>query len=266
MDDRLLRDLGELARQEGEDDQARFDERWDRLAAGTLTAEEEAELAALAASSPEGKEAYEAFRPLGADFQARMVAKVRAELVSAPPPEPPPVEPDKPRSRVLPFRGVAGRIEVWLGAAAAVAASLFFLVRPPALPPLPGYDADKPVFQSEYRGTGATAAIPGSQVTLKVRPRTPVTGDLEARGFLSCAGGDLRPWQPPPSLNRKENGIVTLRGRLDKQLQPGDCEIWTVVARPGKLPKDLPAELRAGRIGTADWRAVSTKLEVRLPP
>jgi hypothetical protein len=258
MEDRWLRELGELARQDDEADHARFDERWDRLAAGTLTAEEAAELEALAASTPEGGEAYEAFRPLGADFQARMVAAASAELASAPQ-----SEPAEPLARLLPFRRVVRRVEVWVGAAVAVAASLFFLLRAPALPPLPGYDADPPGFQSEYRGTGATAAIPGSPVDFEARPRRAVTGDLEARGFLSCAGGNLRPLQPPPSISKK--GTVTLKGRLEKGLH-GDCEIWILVARPGKAPVDLQAELRAGRRGNADWQAVSAPLKIQLPP
>jgi RNA polymerase sigma-70 factor (ECF subfamily) len=49
------------------------------LAAGTLTAEEDAELRALAVSSPEAREAYEAFRPLGATFQARVVSAINAQ-------------------------------------------------------------------------------------------------------------------------------------------------------------------------------------------
>ena len=257
MEDRWLRDLGELARQDDEADQARFDERWDRLAAGTLTAEEAAELEALAESAPDGGEAYEAFRPLGADFQARMVAAASAELAGAPPAEP--------QARLLPFRRAVRRVEVWLGAAAALAASLFFLLRVPALPPLPGYDADRPGFQSEYRGTEPTAAIPGSPVTLEVRPRTAVTGALEARAFLSCAGDNLRPWQPPPSLPISKTGNVILKGTLEKGIH-GDCEIWILVARPGKTPGDLQAELRAGRRGNADWQAVSAPLKVRLPP
>jgi hypothetical protein len=261
MNDRMLRELGELARQDDEADQARFDERWDRLAAGTLTAEEQAELEALAASSPESGEAYEAFRPLGADFQARMVAKARAELADAPEKEAvePPVS-------VLPFRRIVRRVEVWLGGAAAVAASLFFLVhRPTPLAPLPVYSADPPEIQSEYRGVGSATAAPGSQVTLKVRPRTAVEGDLDLRSFLSCAGSELRPWPTQPLLEKSERGIVTLRGRLAKELRPGACEIWIVIARPGKLPEDLPTELRAGRTGSAAWQAVSTTLEIRLP-
>src|SRR5947199_10745972 len=92
MDDRLLKDLGDLARREDEDERARLDERWDRLAAGTLTAEEDAELKALAASSPEARETYEAFRPLGADFQARAMSAINSEraerAASAPSPRP----------------------------------------------------------------------------------------------------------------------------------------------------------------------------------
>jgi RNA polymerase sigma factor (sigma-70 family) len=76
--DSILSELGALARQEGEGESP-LDERWDRLAAGTLTAEEDAELRALATSSPEAREAYEAFRPLGAAFQARVVSAINAE-------------------------------------------------------------------------------------------------------------------------------------------------------------------------------------------
>ena len=77
-----MRDLGHLAREESEAEKRRLDERWDRLAAGTLSAEEEAELRALAAASPEAARAYEAFRPLGADFQARVVEAIRAQEVA----------------------------------------------------------------------------------------------------------------------------------------------------------------------------------------
>ncbi|MFL6260503.1 MAG: hypothetical protein ACJ76Y_12385 [Thermoanaerobaculia bacterium] len=250
--DQLLGELGDLARREGEAGQARLDERWDRLAAGTLTAEEEAELKALAASSPEAQEAYEAFRPLGADFQAGVVAKISQEL----------------RPRVLFFRRVIRRAEVWVGLAAAVAAGVFFFLRPPAaLPPLPSYELASLEVPSEYRGPESGTATPGSPVTLKVRPQTAVTGKVEAHGFLSCGGGgDLRPWPLKP-LNVTEKGIMTLQGTLGKDIQPGSsCKIWIVAARRGKAPDDLQAELRARRKGNADWQAVSTQLDVRLPP
>src|SRR5437764_11291310 len=106
MEDQLLKELGALARREEEAEKSRLDERWDRLAAGTLTAEEDAELKALAASSPEAREAYEAFRPLGADFQARVVSAIQTERAAdAPRPEPP-----ETRSRVLPFRRAVRRV------------------------------------------------------------------------------------------------------------------------------------------------------------
>src|SRR5690349_2865096 len=100
-EDELLKELGDLARREQEAELAFLDERWDRLAAGTLSAEEDAELRALAASSPEIGEVYEAFRPLGADFQARVTEAATAELARGPAP------------RVLPFRGVS-RPLAWL--------------------------------------------------------------------------------------------------------------------------------------------------------
>lgn len=79
-EDLILRELGYLATEESEAEKARLDERWDRLAAGALTPEEDAELRALAESSPEAHEIYEAFRPLGAKFQARVVNKISREL------------------------------------------------------------------------------------------------------------------------------------------------------------------------------------------
>jgi RNA polymerase sigma-70 factor, ECF subfamily len=80
MEDRILLELGYLAKEEREAEKAPLDERWDRLAAGTLTPEEDAELRALAESSPETRETYEAFRPLGAKFQARVVKEIAGEL------------------------------------------------------------------------------------------------------------------------------------------------------------------------------------------
>src|ERR1700704_3282793 len=107
MSDRLLRELGDLARSESTAEEARFGDRWDHLAAGTLTAEEEAELKALAESSPEDRETYEAFRPLGADFQARVVSAINAER--AKPAEAPRPQPQDPVPRVLPFRRIIRR-------------------------------------------------------------------------------------------------------------------------------------------------------------
>jgi len=264
----MLRELGELARQEDEADQARFDERWDRLAAGTLTAEEEAELEALAASSPEGKEAYEAFRPLGADFQARMVAMARAELARPAPVEPPPVEPAEPHSGVLPFRGVVRRVEVWLGSAAAVAASVFFLVRGLAPPPLPPYSVDPLIGNQTSRGTPGVGGIPvfssGSPFPIVLRPQTSpsVQERLETQVFLAAPGAGETPWAAVPGfrLDRGAGGTVRLEGTVGEtiQLPLGIWRLCVVVSRPGKAPpaRELPAALRKRH---ADWQAACTE-------
>lgn len=255
-------ELGDLARQEGEAEKARFDERWDRLAAGTLTPDEEAELKALAESSPEMREAYEAFRPLGADFQARVVNAINAE-----------------RPRVLPFyRRAVRRIEVWVGAAAAVAASLFFLVWSP-VPPLPAYSVDPISGDKASRGeehvspSGMPVFSPGSMLKLKVHPQPPsrVQGPLEARAFRVPAGGAGGDWVPEPgfTVENGTDGIVRLRGTLGEttRLPPGTWKICVVVSRPGKAPKEreLPAALGVEHAG---WQAACSdplRIEGRPP-
>jgi hypothetical protein len=258
MSDRLLRELGDLARSEAKAEKARFDDRWDRLAAGTLTAEEEAELKALAESSPEYREAYEAFRPLGADFQARVVSAIRPRVLPFPPP-------------------IIRRLEVWVGLAAAVAAGVFFVVRMlilPPLPPLPSYEASVRGGAQASRGgeSGPTSElpvfVPGSPLSITATPQTSVQ-NVEARVFLSALSrkGDFLPWEPEPRLEIVDQGIVRLQGTLgqDIQLSPGDWRIWIVVGRKGRLPsgKELQAELHTGQARHADWQAVSAELRVK---
>ena len=255
-------ELGDLARQEGEAEKARFDERWDRLAAGTLTPEEEAELKALADSSPEMREAYEAFRPLGADFQARVVSKINAQRTAEAEEPVPPVPPPP----VLPFyRRAARRIEVWVGAAAAAAAALFILVPGPALPPLPLYAFDTLHGNQTVRGSqpgpasGMPVFDPDSPLTFVVRPPHPVTTPVAAKSFLA-QGAEFLAWQPGKA---GAGGTFRFEGRLSR-LQPGECKVWVVVGRPDRLPSasELRAELRAGRTRTRDWQAISTDLRI----
>jgi hypothetical protein len=288
-EDRLLRELGDLARREGEDERARLDERWDRLAAGTLTAEEKAELEALAESSPEAREAFEAFRPLGADFQARMVSAAQAELASearmvaaaqAGLASEPRTEPSEPRPRVLPFRRAAARIEVWLGTAAALAAGLFFFIGMPA-PSLPGYVAALTGGVKTSRGGEAgpqhetQVFVPESLLTLDVQPDHPAGSKVEPRAFLSSRTGeeDLRPWAPQPHFQiADKGGAVRLQGRLgqDLQISPGDWILWTVVAPAGKVPsaRAVQDKLRAHRPRRDSWQAVCSAVhaEQSRPP
>lgn len=271
-EDRLLKELGDLARREEEAGQALLDERWDRLAAGTLTAEEEAELRALAESSPEARDAYEAFRPLGAGFQARVAAAAGAELAPVPDEGAPRTGPQEARARLLPFRRGTSRIAAWIGSVAAVAAVLFFFVRSPTAP-LPLYTAELGGGDQSLRGSepepssGLPVFVPGSLLTLNVRPQKTVAGPVEARCFVSplSGGGELRPWEPEPPLEIR-NGAVRIRGTLGREIQlaPGAWRTWVVVGRPGGIPsaRELAGELRSGRIGHADWQAVSAVLRV----
>jgi hypothetical protein len=267
-EDRLLNDLGDLARREEEAERAGLDERWDRLAAGTLTAEEEAELRALAASSPAAREAYEAFRPLGADFQARVVGAIKTEQ-----PEPRKPAHTESRSRFRSFRRDPGRLEVWLGAAAAVAAVLVFLVRGlTALPPLPVYTADLEGGTQAFRGEPASSSdpqvfVPDSLLTLEVRPQQPVEGPVEVRGFLAPAAGagEIVPWQPETGFE-VAGGSVRLRGTVGREIQlpPGTWRLWIVVGRPGEVPgeSEIVDALLSGRTRQEDWQAISADLRV----
>lgn len=252
-EDRLLRALGQLAREEERAEKARLDERWDRLAAGTLTADEEAELRALAESSPEAREAWKAFQPLGPEFQARVVEKISGER------------------KVLPFRP-AVRIGGWIAAAAAAAAIVVALLRPAA--PLPDYTAKLTGGAQTFRGSepapasGQPVFVPGSQLTLVATPLEPVEGrKLETRRFLSpqTGTGDLTPWTPEPQIGK--SGSVRLRGTLGREIQiaPGAWTVWVVVGRKGRLPSEdeLRSELLAGRSQPADWRSVCNDLPPR---
>lgn len=262
-EDPLLRELGRLAQEENEAEAARRDERWDRLAAGTLSAEEEAALRALAATSPAAREAYEAFRPLGADFQARVVETLAGEL--------------RRRSRLLPFRPATWRFAGWLSAAAVAASGLLLVVRGPAtMPPLPLYSAQLSGGIQTLRGASGPAAAPqlfapGSRLSLVVRPEHPVGGEVEARALLARGAENVpcqpaAPAPPAPRLDISAGGVVRLQGTIgeDLRLPPGRERVWIVVGRRGRIPpaSELATALCAGRMHNHHWRAVSADLSV----
>lgn len=268
-DEHWLKELAQVKRDQEAESGNRLDEHWDRLSAGTLTPEEEAELRALAETSEEARDAYEAFRPLGAEFQARVVQAIRQQ--DLPQRDETTTEPSVNllffwRSTSQTFRWAG-----WSTAAAVAAAALFFMVRGPAsYPPLPVYAAELGGGDQEYRGetgpsTGLPVFSPGSVLTLDAAPRQPVTGPVEARAFLDW-GGEITSWEPAPALDISDQGSVRLRVTLGQgiRLPPGEGKIWIVVGRPGKIPnpRDFQAELRAGRTRHGDWQAVSKELRV----
>jgi hypothetical protein len=260
-DDRWLRELAQVASEEQQAGEARLDSRWDRLSAGDLSAEEEAALRAEAATSEEGRVAYEAFRPLDPEFQARMVQALkdqRAAATSKPAPAAP--------ASVLPFRRRARQLGGWLVGVAAAAAILVLMLRGPgSLPPLPGYTLVPSGGVQALRGGQPNAfgtLVPGSKFDLVLRPETAVSGPVEARYFLA-RGGELRPWPVP--IHSYDDGVLRIHGTVGSEIviPPGGWTLWAVVGRPRALPDTaaLRAHLAQGQTRAPDWQALKMDLK-----
>jgi hypothetical protein len=257
-EDRLLRDLGDLARERKAEEAARLDERWDRLSHGALSSEEEAELRALAEGSPEGHEAYEAFRPLGSEFQAGVVQALQKAREA---------EREKNEAaRVLPFRRLTSRIAGWGTLAAAVAAAvLIVLLRAPA--PLPEYGSPSVTGgSSAYRGETVEARTfaPGDRVQVVLQPKTVVPGKLRLEsGCFLAREREVRRLEVRSDI--VPSGSIQMTGTIPADVQPGNWTLWAVAGRPGDLP--APEDLRSqagGEVRRRDWVAFSK--EVRIQP
>lgn len=247
-DDLWQRELAQVNREQQEEDHRRLDERWDRLSHGELSADEEAELRALAGTSEEAREAWEAFRPLGPEFHASVVRAIREQGHETP-------------AKVLPFR----RRFVWSAVAAvAAAASVVMLLRPPA--PLPLYSPPEvSPGVSAFRGEDPTSPVltPGDPFEVLVRPRTAVSRAtrLEARCFLA-QDGDLRPLEVRSEIDA--GGAVRMKGSLGRDIPPGTWTLWAVVGRRGELP--APAELQIStkeQVRQRDWVAVPKSVRIQ---
>lgn len=273
-DDPLLRRLAQAKREEQEAERAALDERWDRLSAGELSPEEEAELRALAGTSDDARQAYEAFRPLGPEFQARMVRTLQEQGAVREPDVPEPRQP----GRVLPFRRLATRLGGALAAAAAVAAVAVLLLRDPGpQPPLPGYKVELSGDVQEMRGEpvppgpgvlrGEPGPLPtfrrGSRFELIARPSTAVSGQVAARFFLG-RGQPRSEW--PVAYEISPDGVVWVAGTVGSEIKipSGKWTLWVVVGRPGKLPnaEELSAHLSRPPPGKPDWVVVRSRLRI----
>jgi hypothetical protein len=262
-DDIWLRELIQMERERRDAEQAKLDERWDRLSAGELSPEEEAVLRQLAETTDEGHQAYEAFRPLGPEFQARVVGAIREQSV-AETPKRSPIAP-KPPVRLLQFRGRPAAVGGWLTAAAAVAAGLLLFL-PGAQPPLPGYRLG--AFSGgamAMRGEPAEASRsfpPGSRFVLVATPDTAVPGEIAVECFLA-RGPELLPLETPAPILK--DGAVRIAGTVgrDVVIPPGEWTLWVVVGRPAKLPDaaELRAHLGRSPPRTPDWVALNARLK-----
>ncbi len=263
-DDRLLKDLTRVALEEDKAHRNRLDERWDRLAAGTLSPADEAEIRAMAETSSEGRLAYEAFRPLGESFRASVVATLETRLGGTEAAGAPEVSPP---ARILPF---VRRRAAWLGgsAAAAMAAALVLLIGAP-VPPVPGYGVDlAPGVQTLRSGApeaaeGEPVFVPGSRFDLVLTPATEVAGRLEARFFLE-GGGEIAAWDVGHEVS--PTGAVRIDGTIGEEVEiaPGRWTLWAVVGRPGELPglEELSGDLDVSEAWEETWVLEKTSFRV----
>lgn len=252
-DDPLMRELGRVAAEEEEADRSRY-AAWERLSAGELSGEEEAALAKQAETSAEARLAYEAFRPLGPEFEARMVRT----LVAAPDlPAAGGVVTPAARASTLPRYA---RRFGWLAAAATIAASLVLLVVTwRASPPLPAYALEISGGLRTTRGAAA-GSMPifrrGSEITVVLRPSTQAAGRTEARCCFLVRGEAWRSW---PLAAEQSGQSFRFTGSLDSGLEAGEWRLWAAVGRPGSLPDEaaLPSRLRQGGEQHPGWQAAA---------
>ncbi len=276
-DDKLLRQLAQMMEEEAHEAYQRLDARWDRLSDGTLAPEEEAALRALAETSDEAREAYEAFRPLDADYRARVVRALKAERrdAAAHATDSPAVAAEAPRARILPFiRRPGARVGGWLAAAAALAAAFFgpYLLHVRMLPPLPAYalllDGGVQELREELPAgeTADPVFVPGSRFELILRPETAVSkpSELELRLFLE-RGGELRRWQVPAEPDPSGAWRVAVENLA---IAPGEWTLWALLGRPKALPDDDELRSLAGEPApsTRHWVLLNTTLKIEPRP
>jgi hypothetical protein len=261
-DDRWLEELAQVNREQQAAERDRLDERWDRLASGELSPEEEAELRSLAATSDEAREAYEAFRPLGADFQASVMAAIRKQAED---------EAVKPAPWLLFFHRRAVQFAGWSAVAAAAAAALVVpFVRPG---PLPGYAITEASGVRTSRGEEPEPAkvpvfAPGA-FHLVLTPDVETSGkNLEVRCFLA-RGQDSRPLEVRPPRIDLAKGGVQVDGSIAYDIPPGAWTLWAIVGRRGKLPDPSALRNHSARVLRRDWVAVPQEIQIQpreIPP
>ncbi|MDX1998044.1 MAG: hypothetical protein SF066_10030 [Thermoanaerobaculia bacterium] len=245
MSDRWLEELVRVANEDSARERQQLDERWDRLAAGTLDADELAALRAEAEGTAEGRAAWEAFRPLGTDFEAQVVARLQADTVPAAT-----LAPVVPlRSRVPLFAGI-GLLAAGLTA--------FALLRPFLNPPLPDYTIS---YNSGDR-SGKAISI-GQPATLSLQPKKTRRGQVKVQCWQLSPDAVPKYWSGCEThLESLPDGTlrVDLPAVATEELATGTLRVF--VARPGRFPagtetRDIDPEGR--------WQAFSVPIQAPLP-
>lgn len=246
----LLDQLSQAAREQTQDEQDRLDPRWDRLAAGLLSAEEHDELLGLADASGEANEAYRAFKPLGPAFESRVAAAILArqqveaeerlaaeeEAVPAAAVSPPAPAVSPPGRRAWYFGG--------LGSVLAAAMTVMFFVSSLA-DPLPNYAPERLAGISEDRGSvpalvaggGTPVYFRGNEIPLVAEARIEPGEKPEAQLFYVAEDGRLSGSKLAPRIDN--GGMRVAFSPIvgdDLELPPGNWRLVVVIARPGKWP------------------------------
>ena len=254
MSEDLLRRLAQVAREDRQAEDAELDGRWDALSAGALPGAEAEELRAEARESPPSAVAYEAFRPLGADFHARVAEAARFQLR--------PAAKAVPASPAVAARG--RRPRWWLPGSALAAAATLLLVFWPAnpLPPLPAYELHLAGYDHSLRSPEEEPVLrvftPGNRLELVLRPSHPVEGPVAALLFVSGDAGPRPLAIPAPEISIE--GSVRVVGEVGSEvrLPAGDGFLLVVVGRPGELPSGDELRSRLGaddHLRTETWTA-----------
>lgn len=266
-----MEELARVAREEETRENEEL-ERWKAFSAGTLSVPEEAELRAAAGESEETAAAWEIFRPLEAEFRARLVDRLRrqtrqstsasgdaAELATVP----------LTRRFIAALRSLTG--PRWM-IPVAVAAALAMLLLPAGQGrPIADYHLDwsgsvQPLRSPESPADGQVSVLAtGNRLELLLTPETAVEGPVAARVFV--AGGAVVAPLEGARPRVSETGSVRLTGVVGREIRlpAGEWELLVVVGRPRHLPSadELVARTAGSpRIRTRQWLA--WKLAVRV--
>ncbi len=283
-EDQLLKDLARRAgEKETESDATGVPAHWQALAAGTLAPAEEERLRARAAGSEEIRDGLELFRPLGNDFQARMVREMRDRVE----PQAEPQTKRAPLARVIAFPKTLafpktprhrGWLQMAAAAAMAVAAVGLLWLRPPSpATPLPEYGELK-LEGVKFQRSGSQRSEPGTSELPVLVPGLTFQIDwptksgeevlVEVAFFVSGEAQAWRRW-PVKNVSIAPTGAVRVQGKMagDLVLEPGPWTLVAVVGRPSALPSPEEAEARfaAGESGPDDgsWRCLSQPFLVK---
>ena len=252
-DEDWLEELADLARDEHAEEAERLD-RWQALSEGRLTDDEVAALQTEAKTSEEASAALEAFRPLGPEFEQRMVEAARFQLGTRAPAEAP--------AKVL--RPKRWWIPTTLAAALAF---LMLWTGDPSQETLPQYGLRLEGGVQIERSVSTTAETPrfteGSRLRLVLTPDVATADDVDVRLLLDTPDG-LLPLEAP-TAQVSEAGAVLIEGQVGRELRwpEGELSLMVLVGHRGQLPSGLDRdELLTEDEGERPWQALMVRLVI----